>query len=205
MMPGWTAVSAPYCVKIGMPFARRVRHGGAMVGRLAGRYRGRVPCARTRGATSRSLHGRAPCALLRRAPPREPAGPEDNRRMSGAGRAGARRGARSGSCPAGGARGLAGFLRRPPGSPRRLVIARGGAMRLTRRSRNIFGGAQRLRTRFAVSSCTRQKTMVREPCYRFVPVLVFRICSKPTLWLQIQQISFRIERFSFRIGRPLLN
>ena len=92
-MPGWTAASGPHCVKIGMSFARRVRPGGAMVGRLAGRYPGRVPCARMRGATRRSLHGRAPCALLRRAPPREPAGPEDNRRMSGAGRAGARRGA----------------------------------------------------------------------------------------------------------------
>ncbi len=96
-MPGWTAASGPHCVKIGMSFARRVRPGGAMVGCLAGRYRGRVPCVRVRVRLHPGAPGHAPVIAWPRAvrasssgAPRKPAGPEDNRWMSGAGRAGAR-------------------------------------------------------------------------------------------------------------------
>ena len=82
-MPGWTAVSGPHCVKIGMPFARRVRPGGAMVGCPAGRYRGRVPCVRMRVRLHPGAPGHAPAPVIAwpravrassRAPPASPPG-----------------------------------------------------------------------------------------------------------------------------------
>jgi hypothetical protein len=66
-MPGWTVAFGSRCVKIGMSFARRVRPGGAMVGCLAGRYRGRVPCVRMRVRLHPGAPGHAPAIAWPRA------------------------------------------------------------------------------------------------------------------------------------------